>query len=203
MKSLKLLAAMVLAASSALIMAPAAYAHDEVVATAPADGATVAAGQIDVSVTFSEDILTVSNDGAIAIRVTAPDNTVLTHDCLGVNGAVISTTVDVDQPGKYQVDWQSVSADGHPATGAFSFTVTNDNGYVAQPEKACGPVLIAPGPTESATPMLHDALPLADDKQNNDATGWIWTGVGVVLVALVYGGYLWRRRKLAAAKPAD
>ncbi|MEN9753347.1 MAG: hypothetical protein RL670_1038, partial [Actinomycetota bacterium] len=80
------MAAIILAASSALIATPAAFAHDEVISTVPADGSSVVAGEITVAVTFSEDVLTVSNDGAIAIRVTAPDGTVLTHNCLGING---------------------------------------------------------------------------------------------------------------------
>jgi methionine-rich copper-binding protein CopC len=178
-----------------------AMAHDEVIATTPADGSSVVAGEINVTVTFSEDVMKVADNAGIAIAVTAPDGNVLTHNCLGVDGAVISSTIDIDQPGKYQVEWQSVSADGHPSTGKFAFTATNDNGYVASAPKGCDPVLIAPAPQNEPTPTLNGDLPAAGEDSGSGA--WLWGAIGAAAVALAYGGYLWRRRKLAAAKAND
>jgi len=120
-------------ATAALTLAPlAAQAHDAVVGTSPSADGTVAAGVVNLSVTFNESIMATPDNSGESIFLAGPDNPSgvgLGGTCLEVNGATMSTKLDLDQPGKYTVHWRSVSNDGHPSEGSFEFTLTNDNGY--------------------------------------------------------------------------
>lgn len=100
-------------------LAPPASAHDQVVSTSPADGATVGALS-RVSVTFSEPVLDVASANRIVL--TGPMGA-LTGD-LSLKRNVVTLTLPAPLPaGAYRVQWRAASSDGHPVSGAFSFTV--------------------------------------------------------------------------------
>ncbi len=118
----RLLAAATLALAAAVpavAVAPPASAHDQVVSTSPADGASVAA-LTKVSVSFSEPVLDVAS--ANRIVVTGPDGAV--SGDLTTADKVITYTFAAPLPaGAYRVQWRAASSDGHPVSGTFSFTV--------------------------------------------------------------------------------
>ncbi|MFM7029893.1 MAG: copper resistance protein CopC, partial [Micrococcales bacterium] len=114
-------AASLLAASLSLIASPA-LAHDEVVGTSPTAGQTVTAGLVNVEVTFNEDLMQTTDGTGLAVQVTDPSGAKL-EGCPMGTGPTLSAEFNLNQSGTYQVDWRSVSNDGHPNEGTFSFDV--------------------------------------------------------------------------------
>ena len=127
--------------------APAANAHDAVLLTVPTDGEQVDVAPTEIAITFTDDILEL---GAIVMVVDAEDENWAEGD-MRVDGAQATQPVAADLPdGAYDVRWRVVSADGHPVSGTFAFTV----GAVAEP-----------GPQETA-----GATATADPPRDGDAT---------------------------------
>ena len=126
-----LLAAASMLAFSLTATSPA-LAHDEIIGTSPENGATVAAGAFEVSVTSSEDIMNMPEMAGNQIFVSGPEgsenSTVASLQCIKISGAMASVPVDIDQPGEYTATWQLVSQDGHTNEGSFKFTVTSERG---------------------------------------------------------------------------
>jgi methionine-rich copper-binding protein CopC len=119
-----------IAIASATLITPGAIAHSRIVASTPAEGATVARPRV-VSLSFSEALLPptavasivmtampgVKNHGEMVIRNFTPSWS---------NGNR-TLTLTLRQPlraGSYDVRWQAAGADGHRMTGKVSFTVS-------------------------------------------------------------------------------
>lgn len=200
---MKRTAVVTLFTSLLLALAPlggAASAHDEILGNSPAANSTVAAGVIDVSVTFNEPIMVTPDNAGEAIEVVGPvgsDSQTWSNGCTTVAGAKVSSQVDLDQPGKYTVNWRSVSNDGHPNEGSFDFTVKNDSGY-----KSSG--LVEPGPDCAAGTATPIAISAKIDKNTGatsstpaqgDATLPIAVGTIAVVVVLAVGYVAVRRRR--------
>ncbi|MEU3402596.1 copper resistance protein CopC [Streptomyces sp. NPDC006670] len=118
--------ALVLAALLATLFTAAApaTAHAALTASDPQDGAVVATAPAQVTLSFSEEVAM----GDDSIRVMDPqgkrvDTGELRNMC---SGSVIryGTALHTGLPdGTYTVAWQAVSADSHPVSGAFTFSV--------------------------------------------------------------------------------
>ncbi|MGD8193716.1 copper resistance protein CopC [Herbiconiux sp. P18] len=120
----RVLAAVVLAAGlglgGAVAGGSAASAHDFLVSTNPAADAVVSDSLSEVSLTFNEPPLTELGAG-IAIEV---------HDASGANVAsgdvsIVDSTLSIavapTAVGTHTVIWQTVSSDGHPVSGEYTF----------------------------------------------------------------------------------
>jgi len=111
----------------------AAQAHDQLVDAAPAEGETVEAGIIDIDLRFSDDVLNLGSGNEILVIGPSGERSVLQNNsCSFVDGDLVSTKVDLDQPGEYTVSWRVVSGDGHPISGIQRFSVVNSTGHVSQ-----------------------------------------------------------------------
>ncbi|MGW1516495.1 copper resistance CopC/CopD family protein [Streptomyces sp. NPDC002287] len=143
--------ALVLAALLAALFTAAspATAHAALTASDPKDGAVVATAPAQVTLSFSEEVAM----GDDSIRVMDPqgkrvDTGELRNMC---SGSVIryGTALHSGLPdGTYTVAWQAVSADSHPVSGAFTFSVGAPSATsVALPSQTAGggPVGIAYG----------------------------------------------------------
>ncbi|MEU3468517.1 copper resistance protein CopC [Streptomyces sp. NPDC006687] len=143
--------ALVLAALLAALFTAAspATAHAALTASDPKDGAVVATAPAQVTLSFSEEVAL----GDDSIRVMDPqgkrvDTGELRNMC---SGSVIryGTALHSGLPdGTYTVAWQAVSADSHPVSGAFTFSVGAPSATsVALPSQTAGggPVGIAYG----------------------------------------------------------
>jgi methionine-rich copper-binding protein CopC len=113
----------------ALSLGPAAIAHEELVGSYPADGSVVEAGVIELDLEFSNELLDLGSGAELVVQ--DQSKSFVPATCLLVSGSHAYSTVDLDQPGEYQVGWRVVSADGHPIEGSFRFTVENSAGYEA------------------------------------------------------------------------
>ncbi|MGW6978024.1 copper resistance CopC/CopD family protein [Streptomyces sp. NPDC054932] len=118
--------ALVLAALLATLFTAAspATAHAALTASDPKDGAVVATAPAQVTLSFSEQVAM----GDDSIRVLDPqgkrvDTGELRDMCSG-NTIRYGTALHAGLPnGTYTVAWQAVSADSHPISGAFTFSI--------------------------------------------------------------------------------
>ncbi|WP_030755556.1 MULTISPECIES: copper resistance CopC/CopD family protein [unclassified Streptomyces] len=118
--------ALVLAALLATLFTAAApaTAHAALTASDPKDGAVVATAPAQVTLSFSEQVAM----GDDSIRVLDPqgrrvDTGELRDMCSG-NTIRYGTALHTGLPnGTYTVAWQAVSADSHPISGAFTFSI--------------------------------------------------------------------------------
>lgn len=118
--------ALVLAALLATLFTAAspAAAHAALTASDPKDGAVVATAPAQVTLSFSEQVAM----GDDSIRVLDPqgkrvDTGELRDMCSG-NTIRYGTALHSGLPnGTYTVAWQAVSADSHPISGAFTFSI--------------------------------------------------------------------------------
>jgi methionine-rich copper-binding protein CopC len=193
-----------------------ALAHDEIISTTPAADASVAPGQIKVSITFNEPAMQMGNHEGIEIQVTAPDGTAAVLPCLVVDGATIWAVDDAKAEGTYAVDWRSVSNDGHANSGTFNFEVAAGAalGEAAQVAPDCvstdNAAGASPAGTADATPMAaNEASLLAADSVAAPASGskldplvGLGIGVGLLIVLSVLGALaaeLQKRRRASKA----
>jgi len=111
--------ALILTVLGGAIASPA-FAHDQLISSTPADGSALDTAPADVSLQFSDDVLTV---GAIILVVDDTDKTWTTGDA-NLNGSTVTAPLSADMPdGSYQIRWRVVSSDGHPISGIVPFTV--------------------------------------------------------------------------------
>jgi copper resistance protein C len=128
MKIASLFASLAIAAS-ALALPATAWAHTKVVASTPAEGATVPSART-VSLTFSEALLPPT--AAASIVMTAMPG-MANHGEMAIRNFTTSwsndnktMTLNLTKPlpkGTYEVRWQAAGADGHRMNGSVTFIV--------------------------------------------------------------------------------
>ncbi|HJP76819.1 MAG TPA: copper resistance CopC family protein [Pseudonocardiaceae bacterium] len=118
----RLLLPIVLAGLAVFGFATPALAHNVLVGSSPASGASVATGPGTVSLTFDAPV----QFGANTLTVIGPDGQHWEKSGNAtVNGDSVSTAVAPLGPaGVYKVGYRIISADGHPVSGEVSFTLT-------------------------------------------------------------------------------
>lgn len=121
-----LLAALVTMVAALLLGGAApASAHAALTGSDPQDGAVVATAPKEVTLTFSEQVA--MSDGSI--RVLDPggkraDTGAAPRDLQNGSTVKYGVTLHSGLPdGTYTVAWQAVSADSHPVSGAFTFSI--------------------------------------------------------------------------------
>ncbi|WFE27068.1 copper resistance protein CopC [Solwaraspora sp. WMMD791] len=115
------IAALVLAALPVVLLpATPASAHAVLVSTSPVVDAVLPNAPAEVVLTFSESVRQVPD----RVRVIAPDGQRVDQGEPVFNGAVVSVAVDQQTSrGTYLVSYRVISADGHPVTGGFTYSV--------------------------------------------------------------------------------
>jgi copper transport protein len=111
-------------------VASPASAHASLQSTTPGDGAVVRSPPHVVRATFDESV-GVSSD---SLQVYGPqgDRVDSGHTTSGGNGSAIEVSLGSSLPdGTYTVAWHVVSADSHPAQGAFTFSIGHPSRHIA------------------------------------------------------------------------
>lgn len=178
------LAATIVGLLSLSVPASPASAHDVLTSTDPAADSTVDGAQEVITLTFTEPPLA-GMDSAIQVQVSGPDGSIVSSGRVNVDGLVVSTGVDLTAPGTYELVWRSVSVDGHPISGGYSFTSI---GVTAPPsttptESTTTPVPQTPQSQQSETP-----LPSATEADSDGGMGsliWLFGGMTVLFIAAV------------------
>ncbi len=152
---------------AALLVGPAALAHDEIIDQSPAPDSQVEAGPIDIRLDFSNELLDLGSGAEII--VTSPDGSIAPATCAQLDGTLATAKTELDQPGTYTVAWRVVSSDGHPIEGSYNFELLNGTGYQA---------------TGTIEPCL---IATAAETENDSANYWLLFGsLGVAAVGLFF-----------------
>ncbi|MFE7093902.1 copper resistance CopC/CopD family protein [Streptomyces erythrochromogenes] len=140
------------AALLALVLGGAApaFAHAGLRASDPAEGSVLATAPKQVTLTFTESV-GFSDD---SLRVLSPENERVNprpaQHADGKDNAVRVELSDKLAQGTYTVAWRVVSADGHPISGAFIFSIGKPSGTAA--------VVATDSPEDTAAARLYGFL---------------------------------------------
>ncbi|MEY4398276.1 MAG: hypothetical protein RLZ53_852 [Actinomycetota bacterium] len=152
-KSLRFFAAL----SLLLALASPAGAHTKEEETSPANGESVDAGNITLTISFTDKVLDLADSSEIVIKGEA--DSVSGVGCVTVTERGIKAEAFFGTPGEYKVSWRTVAEDGHPIDGSFAFTVTGNSdgesltckdGVTVATPKQTEPEVISPEPTDAA-----------------------------------------------------
>lgn len=177
-------ALMVGAALAAFAGPGQAAAHSSLIGTSPKDGGTVSSQVKNVTLRFNEDI----QSKFATIAVTGPDGKRVSAGKPAVSGGTVKQPVTAFRAtGKYLVGWRVVSADGHPVSGKFAFTVTK------------GAVSESPSSSTSATPT-PTTTKVASKRHPPDDRSFVERHaahllIGAVIVLAGVAVIFWERRR--------
>lgn len=162
-----------------LLFVPNTYAHTNLDSTNPTDGATVTEEIQTIDLNYSGKI----EEGSI-FKVLASDGSVMAMDSITLNDGVLTGTLASPLPNDtYTVEWDSISQDGHPLSGSFSFTV---NAPVAS-ESADGTDSAADtNNTEATETATVDEI--IEDATNSEDANSSWALIitmSIILIVLV------------------
>lgn len=144
----------------------AAAAHNVLISSDPAEGATLATSPARISLTFDLPV----QPGFTTVTLTGPDGNQWQAGAPVEDGAVVTAPVrELGPAGEYTIGYQVLSADSHPVRGAVRFTLTT------------------PGTGTAAAPPASAASPTGSPAGQAGATStpvWPWlAGAGVLLAA--------------------
>jgi methionine-rich copper-binding protein CopC len=176
--------ALVMTAAVTLVLfgpVPMASAHAGLIASDPADGATLNAPVPTVSLTFSDPI----DARFVKVAVTVPAGAVpASASAVTTSGPTVSIVIPGTAPGAYRVVYRVVSADGHPVSGTLSYAVA---GSPASPPGTAGRAVLAPAAT---VPGLSP-----HSSGGGTSTAVLAAGAGVAAAVGAAGFALTRRRR--------
>lgn len=184
----KMLVRRTLAAMLALLLvffgtSTAAFAHDAVTGTLPADGSTVDTVPEKLEISMSNTPASIGSE----VQVLDASGTNWATGGVEVLDRVATQAIKPGAPaGKYTVKWRLVSSDSHPIEGEFTFTATAAGTGASQVAGA--------GPVVPVSPQPQTA---PEQVQDNSAVPWSVIGLIVVLVGVVVAMVVVARRRLS------
>ena len=159
-------------AAAVLLFGPgsgAAWAHDALVGSGPAADATVESVPDAVTLEFRS----APQSLGAQVTVTGPYGVAVAAGKAEVSGTTVRQALADGLPaGSYRVEWRVASADGHPISGTYAFTVSG-GAPVAQEQSAAG----AAAPQRGAA----GAMPATDDSP----FPVVWVVVGAIVAVAV------------------
>jgi len=166
-------AGLILAIAAAIAFSTPAAAHSTIVESTPGAGEEIASAPERFSITANEDLADITGAGeGFALRIVAvTTGEEMTSGPLTIDGPTLSTPGVPLAGGAYVMQYQVVSADGHPVSGEIPFSVAG-----AQAPPTAGPGTLVEPPVEA---------PL-----------WpVWLAVSVALALVVIGSIIAIRRR--------
>lgn len=129
MKTLRLLGIFAL-----LLVPVGANAHAGVVSVAPAQDQVLMSMASEISIQFSEELLTIANKDVNTLSLTELDGPPIELENIRVEGEYLKADIPNGDyaPGTYEVTYRIVSADGHKLSDSFSFAL-NAPAVIAAP----------------------------------------------------------------------
>ena len=101
-----------------------AEAHSTLVSSMPKSGTTLSAVPGLVTLTFNEKLLIIPGEHPNSLTVANSSGQSIPTGPLKISGSKISITLKTKKStGKFTVAYRVVSADGHPISGKYFFTV--------------------------------------------------------------------------------
>lgn len=188
----------VLIGASALVLGSAhpAFAHDQLLSSEPAASAELSASPSEVSLEFSDKVLTV---GAVILLVDESNTEWISAEPT-LDGPTVTAPTDAALPdGSYEVRWRVVSSDGHPISGIIPFTV-GDAAPVGEASAAGDAPVSAQDPEEAAETGAIAAARGAEHAEHEAAGGsdlWRTVAIGAAGASsalLLFIAWSFRRR---------
>ncbi|MYZ36274.1 MULTISPECIES: copper resistance protein CopC [unclassified Streptomyces] len=106
------------------VLSGTASAHAALTGSSPEDGAVVASAPKDITLTFSEQIAMGDNSIRVLDPTSKRADTGKIRDLSEAGAVRYGVDLRPGLPdGTYTVAWQAVSADSHPVSGAFTFSI--------------------------------------------------------------------------------
>lgn len=167
-----------------------AAAHDVLLESDPADGATLESSPTRIVLTFSNE----PQPQYAQVVIADAEGTVVLDDEPAYDGTTVSLMLDDPlPPGEYSVEWRVVSSDAHPIEGALGFAVNGEA------EALSGADVEATAPTGSASAVeegsadeseaVARAETPAEERPTESASGLGQLPLGVrVLIIVVAAG---------------
>ena len=173
-----------------LLLGAPAQAHDTLLESDPADGATLETSPEAITLTFSADILDVSP----LVRITDENGEQLAEITPSIDGPVATATLEEPLPaGTSTVQWRVVSSDGHPIEGTFEVTVEQD---AAAEETTEAPAEeSAPAETTAPAEEGEQATAEAAEEESGSSMTPLLIVLGVAVVGAVVAVLLIMRRR--------
>lgn len=191
-RAVSLLAALGAALALVLGAPSAALAHDRLISSDPADGATLETAPEAITLTFSDESLDVSPQ----VRITGDDGTVLVDGAPTVEGTTATMPLPDGLPaGHATVQWRVVSTDGHPIEGELGFDVTQGSQPAAE---TTAPTTETADQSSSAAPASMSAAPSAATAEAGEGGGLGPLAVAAIalpVVAILAAGIVLMRRR--------
>jgi methionine-rich copper-binding protein CopC len=119
---LSVLPYLALAGLAALVIAPVAAAHSLLLESTPAAGSTLPAAPRELRLRFNNRIEKPLSKVRLLDSRGAAKTVELTTD--GVPADWLRAPLPVLEPGRWRVEWQVLSTDGHVVTGRFDFQIS-------------------------------------------------------------------------------
>ena len=195
-------ATLAIAGGAVLGLAGPASAHNYMIASTPKVDGTLTALPKAFEITTNDKLLDIDDtNSGFAYRIVGPDGKYYEDGCLDVDGPSMTTKAALGASGKYTVEWQIVSADGHTVSDEYRFTWDAPAGFTPAKGSSAPPVCATAGSAASASADTTGTASGDTDSTTSDAL-WIGAG-GVVLVGLVVALLLLLRRRPAPAADDD
>jgi methionine-rich copper-binding protein CopC len=147
-----------------------ANAHDQLVDQSPSEGETVSAGVVELRLSYNNELLEIETGNEVVVR--SPSGTIVYAGCLPTAGRDGLLKLDLDEAGAYEVSWRVVSQDGHPISDSFEFSVSNDSGYVSDPD--------------FAYPDCAGEVQIENEEQPEIGYWLLWLSLGVVAAGVFF-----------------
>jgi methionine-rich copper-binding protein CopC len=182
--------------------APAAVAHDALAEAVPAADQVITEPLEEVVLTFSEAPLE-GFDVGLVISVIDPSGKDVSSGDIAISDTTLSKAVTLVAAGTHTVQWRTVSADGHPISGEYSFTYSAPATPSAEPsDGSASPSPRVTTPTETASPSPQPV----DAEESTFPIGIVIVGIlllFLVLAAVVVAFATALRAKRSKASSAE
>ena len=189
MRIARLAAAACVSAVLALGVASVAEAHTDLESTDPADGAVVAVAPSQMVLTFGDEVNPTVASATVRVGDGEPAKAKTSVDGPLVTVALPTDPGGATGPVAWRVAYRVVAADGHPLTGAVTFTVKAPK-VTASPS----PSLATPSPTTTPLVSPTPSSPPAE-QDGSSGSGKVIAGAAVGGLVAGVGFVLWSRRR--------
>ncbi|ANE78466.1 hypothetical protein A7U43_03130 [Mycobacterium adipatum] len=172
-----------------------AAAHTAMTASDPAEGSTPIAAPVSITLTFNEEI---NPTFASAVLNDAGGRNWLTNSPQ-VQGSQLRVDLGPDllPNGEYTVGYRVLSADGHPVSGSFAFTLNAPGSQQSTPAAAPG--------SDIPTAATAQPAPAPADEDTSTSTSTSTAILVAAAVGIAAGGVIaaWQARKRRRAAGSD